>query len=677
MRRKSYLISMSKLSLAVCLLSGYVVNDIAIIKSVSANEHKTNNISPRENLYKAVNGNWLAKTKLKKGQASISSFSEVEEKLQSLLVSDMNKMAIGKIKPTNAEQEKMITYYKQGMDFKTRKEQGMKPLIPFLNQIENVSSMSDFQMLAHDFMIGGFALPFSLTVETNGQDNRQKQLVLRQAPSLLQKPDQYNKGNKEGEVILSSYRKSAITLFKQAGKNDKESRQLVKQALAFDKLLAEKSQVNPSQLTAEADTSAARYHPESMDKVSGYAKEFSFKDLIEKLVGVTDKPINVEDQEYFHNINSVLSSKQLDNMKAWMMVSIMINQADLLGEQNRQAASTFKNATSGLTQMEGKEKNAYTQLEFTFGHILGDYYGKKYFGDQARKDVEHMAQKIISVYQKRLKNNTWLSEDSKAMAIKKLNNMKLMIGYPDDYDNLYRQYQIDSKASFFENTYNYKVLSQKLSFAEFNQPNVRGTWQMSANAVNAYNDPNSNSIFFPAAILQAPFYDKTKSVSQNYGAIGAIIGHEISHSFDINGMKYDENGNLHNWWTKEDVKHYKKKTQAMIDQWDGLKTDGGKVDGQLTLAENITDNGGVMAALEALKTEANPNYKEFFESWACVWHQKSTKEQSKASLQSDVHAPYELRANIPVRNFQEFYDAFGIKKGDPMYLNPEKRLTLW
>ncbi|MGT2906571.1 M13-type metalloendopeptidase [Streptococcus dentiloxodontae] len=255
--------------------------------------------------------------------------------------------------------------------------------------------------------------------------------------------------------------------------------------------------------------------------------------------------------------------------------------------------------------------------------------------------------------------------------------MKLMIGYPDDYSDLYRQYQVDSKASFFENTYNYKALSQKLTFAEFNQPNARDTWQMSANAVNAYYDPNTNAIVFPAAILQAPFYDKNKSVSQNYGAIGAIIGHEISHSFDINGMKYDENGNLHDWWTKEDLANYKKKTQAMIEQWDGLKADGGKVDGKLTLAENIADNGGVMSALEALKTEENPNYKEFFESWASVWHQKSTKEQSKASLQSDIHAPYELRANIPVRNFQEFYDAFGVKKGDPMYLKPEKRLTLW
>lgn len=668
---------MGVLTLAVCLLSGYVVKDVVAMTSVSASEKTSNKISPRENLYKAVNGNWLANTKLEKGQATISSFSEVEDKLKKLLVSDMTKMASGDIKPTNAEQEKMVGYYKQGMDFKTRDKQGMEPLKPFLEKIEKVTSMSDFQNLAYDFMMGGFALPFSLTVETNAQANSQKQLVLRQAPSLLESPDQYKKGNKEGEAKLSAYRESAMALLKQAGKSESDAKNLVNRALAFDKLLSEKTQVDPSKMTAEADTAAARYHPESMETVDGYAKEFSFKDLIDKLVGPTDKAVNVEDQGYFKQIGDVLNSKQLDNMKAWMMIALMIDQSELLGEQNRQAASTYRNLASGLTQMEDKEKNAYTQLEYTFGHVLGDYYGKKYFGDEARRDVEHMAQKIIAVYKERLKNNTWLSEATKAMAIKKLDNMKLMIGYPDDYSDLYRQYQVDSKASFFENTYNYKRLSQELTFAEFNQPNDRGSWQMSANAVNAYYDPNTNAIVFPAAILQAPFYDKTKSVSQNYGAIGAIIGHEISHSFDINGMKYDENGNLHDWWSKEDLKHYKTKTKAMIEQWDGLKADGGKVDGKLTLAENIADNGGVMSALEALKTEDNPNYKEFFESWASVWHQKSTKEQSMASLQSDIHAPYELRANIPVRNFQEFYDAFGVKKGDPMYLKPEKRLTLW
>ncbi|HEN6761490.1 TPA: M13 family metallopeptidase [Streptococcus agalactiae] len=242
---------------------------------------------------------------------------------------------------------------------------------------------------------------------------------------------------------------------------------------------------------------------------------------------------------------------------------------------------------------------------------MGDYYGKKYFGEAAKKDVEHMAKKIINVYKTRLKNNTWLSENTKAMAIKKLDNMRLMIGYPEDYPDLYRQYQFDSKASFFENNDNYRKLSNKKTFEEFNQSNQREHWQMSANAVNAYNDPNTNSIVFPAAIFQSPLYDKTKTVSQNYGAIGAIIGHEISHSFDINGMKYDEKGNLHDWWTKEDLKHYKKKTQAMIDQWDGLKADGGKVDGKLTLAENIADNGGVMASLEALKTEKIQTIKNF------------------------------------------------------------------
>ncbi|MBM7643437.1 M13 family metallopeptidase [Streptococcus loxodontisalivarius] len=673
---QQFLKSLGVISLSACLLAGPLSQTVLAVKPVYAQEKKKS-VSARENFYQSVNADWLAKTKLKKGESAINSFSEIEERMKKLLVSDMNKMASGEIQATNAEQEKMVAYYKQAMDFAKRDQDGIEPLKPILAKIESVSSMQDLQKLIYDFSFTSFAIPFSLTVETNPQDNSQKQLVLRQAPAILESPEMYEKGNKEGQLKLEAYRTSMMALLKQAGKSDKEAKSLIKRSLAFDKLLSEKTQLDQSQMTAEDTTAAARYHPESLETVDSYADEFSFKTLIESLVGPTDKKINVEDQAYFKQINDVLNSKQLENMKAWLLTNVLFSQADFLGEENRQAASTYGNLISGLTQMPSKENNAYTQLEYTFGHILGDYYGKKYFGEDAKKDVESMAKKIIAVYKKRLSENKWLSDSAKEMAIKKLDQMNLMIGFSEDYPDLYRQYQFDSNASFFENNYNYKALSQRQTFEDFNKPNVRGTWQMSANAVNAYNDSSSNSIVFPAAILQTPFYDKTKSVSQNYGAIGAIIGHEISHAFDINGMKYDENGNLKDWWTKKDLEQYQEKTQAMVDQWDGLKTDAGKVNGQQTLAENIADNGGLMSALEALKTEENPNFKEFFQSWASVWRQKSTKEQSKFALESDVHAPYELRANIPVQNFQEFYDAFGIKKGDPMYMEPQKRVTLW
>ncbi|EFQ58242.1 peptidase family M13 [Streptococcus downei F0415] len=380
---------------------------------------------------------------------------------------------------------------------------------------------------------------------------------------------------------------------------------------------------------------------------------------------------------YFKQLDTIINDQNLEKMKAWMIANLLIDRSDVLGQQNRQVASAFQQATSGTTKIESKEKNAYTHTSYTFGHVLGDYYGKKYFGQQARQDVTKIAKNIIASYKKRLNANTWLSQETKAMAIKKLDNLKLMIGYPETYSDLYRNYQVDPTKSFFENDYNYHVLSNKMAFSEFNKLNDREEWKMSANAVNAYYNPNTNAIIFPAAVLQAPFFSKENTISQNYGGIGAIIGHEISHSFDINGMKYDENGNLHDWWTKKDLAMYKKKTRAMVKQWDGLKADGGKVDGKATLAENIADNGGVMVALETLKKEKAPNYKEFFYAWASIWRQKATKEYGKFSVESDAHAPYELRANIPVRNFKEYYDTFDVKKGDPMYLPENKRITIW
>ena len=200
---------------------------------------------------------------------------------------------------------------------------------------------------------------------------------------------------------------------------------------------------------------------------------------------------------------------------------------------------------------------------------------------------------------------------------------------------------------------------------------------MSADTVNAYYSPEGNLICFPAAILQAPFYSLKQTASQNYGGIGAVMAHEISHAFDPNGALFDEYGNMDNWWTQADLDHFHKLSEAMVQEFDGLPFAGGKVNGKLVVTENVADDGGLSAALEATKATDDPNLKEFFTNWARIWRTKATPEREQLLLAIDVHAPSKLRANVQVQNFQEFYDTFDVEPGDGMYMAPEKRVQIW
>lgn len=250
------------------------------------------------------------------------------------------------------------------------------------------------------------------------------------------------------------------------------------------------------------------------------------------------------------------------------------------------------------------------------------------------------------------------------------------MGYPDRLDPLYEKFKV-AGSSLVDNVLHFEKIANLDHYSKWNQPVNRKRWEMSAHTVNAYYNPSYNIIVFPAAILQAPFYSLKQTASENYGGIGAVIAHEISHAFDNNGAHFDELGNLHNWWTKDDLAHFEKLSQKMITEFDGLTTPAGKVNGKLVVSENIADAGGLSCALEAAKNEADVDLKAFFINWARVWCVKSSIERQKLLLNIDVHAPNELRANIQPKNLVDFYQAFDINSTDPMYLAPDKRVNIW
>lgn len=312
---------------------------------------------------------------------------------------------------------------------------------------------------------------------------------------------------------------------------------------------------------------------------------------------------------------------------------------------------------------------------------LEQMYAEQHFSPKAKKDVEQMVDQLIATYEERIKSLDWMSETTKAKAIKKLDTMIVKIGYPDKWDTTLDKVAIktyDEGGSLFSNTFTVTKAYIDNTKAKLDKPVDRTQWVTSVYTVNAFYNALNNEITFPAGILQAPFYDINAKPEENYGAIGMIIGHEISHAFDNNGSAYDENGNANNWWTEEDFKKFEEKNQKLIEFYNAIEIIPGVFnDGQLTLSENGADLGGMAASLQVVSQMSNPDYKAYFESNAEMWKSTTTKEFAAMLSKNDVHSANKVRVNRTIVNFQEFYDTYGIKPGDGMYIAPEDRVSIW
>ena len=323
------------------------------------------------------------------------------------------------------------------------------------------------------------------------------------------------------------------------------------------------------------------------------------------------------------------------------------------------------------------EKQAYQLASMTYSEPVGVYYGRTYFGEEAKRDVVNMVRKIIETYKLRMQKNTFLAEETKAMAIRKLSTIEVKMGYPDEIKPFWSTLVFAEGDSLLPIMTRLSAIRMRHTLDKLHKPVDRTEWVMPGHIVNACYNPSANDITFPAAILQKPFYSLRQSVSENLGGIGAVIGHEISHAFDNNGAKFDENGNLKNWWTEADFRAFENLTRDMVEQFDGIEFHGGKVSGELTVSENIADDGGMGVTLEIMHTLPDPDYPAFFKNWARVWCEKAKEEYIQVLLTIDVHSPNVLRTNMPPRNFREWYEAFDVTEHDQMYLAPEKRISIW
>lgn len=629
----------------------------------------------KQDLYEAVNGEWLKTAEIPADKPATGGFQDLVDEIDDLLIADTNQLVEAPETIPNDLMKEYIAYYRLANDFEKRDTDGMEPIRPILERIEKLDSFDDLNGQLKDWVLSGLPLPFSLDVDADMKNTTINALFAGPAGLILPDKTYYAEDHPQAEQLLAIFKDMTLQLFNLAGYDNAEAERITDEALAFDHLMA------PHVKSAEENADYSKmYNPQTAEEFASHSSHIKLADLMQQLIGQLPEKIIVTEPNYFQQLDSFLNPDHFSLVKSWMLVLSLNSLTGYLSEEARQIGGIYNRALSGAAEARPQKKAAFYLASGRFDQVVGDYYGKKYFGEQAKSDVKQMVETMIQVYQDRLANNTWLGEATREKAILKLSTLGIHVGYPDEIPALYHQFKVtpaEQGGTLLTNALHFSRLGREDQFSKWNQPVNRDEWEMSADTVNAYYHPFRNIIVFPAAILQAPFYSLKQSKSANYGGIGAVIAHEISHAFDNNGSLFDELGNLNNWWTEEDRGHFQALADAMIAEFDGLEIAGGSVNGKLTVSENIADAGGLSCALEAAKREEDVDLEAFFINWATIWRMKARPEYSQLLLAVDVHAPNKLRANVQVKNIEDFYQTFDVTSEDEMYLAPEKRVNIW
>ncbi len=626
----------------------------------------------QDDLFNYVNHDWLKKAKIPSDKPCTGGFVNLADDVEKILINDFTTMIETNTYPNDYLKE-AANLFKLVLNTSRRKRNGIKPALKVLDKINSLKDVDDFNNNLKDFVELGITLPFVISVDADMKDTKHHAVNLQGPSCILPDTTYYNKENEQTkQALLQMWSSMVKSLLAYTNLSKDEQEKYLEDAIAYDAIIA--SLVKSSEEWSEYVKS---YNPMKTSSVCQALKPIKFKNLLNNLFNAVPEKIIIAEPRWLKGFKTLFNKENFELYKHWAYVNELINATSFLSEELRNLGGSYRRSLSGIAKMTNVKKYAYQLTGSLFSEPVGLYYGKTYFGEEAKKDIVEMVYEIINTYKDRVAKSTILEPSTKEKAILKLSTMKVKMGYPDSVDPFYDTLKVNPRLSLYENVCELGKAIRVHEFAKLHQEYDRSKWVMPGHMVNACYNPFSNDITFPAAILQAPFYSIKQTRSQNLGGIGAVIGHEISHAFDNNGAKCDENGNLNNWWTKEDNRKFKARTKAMVKQFDGIELPWGKVNGSFIVSENIADNGGMAATLQIMKSMENANYEQYFTQWAKIWCMKGKEEYLKLLLAIDVHGPAILRTNMPPRNFEEWYKTFNVTNKDKMYIKENKRVVIW
>ena len=635
-------------------------------------------ISPKSDFYSYANGNWVKNNPLKPEYARFGSFDKLrEDNVERLnaLFAEMSKMSPA----YGTNDQKIVDLYKQGLDSTRLNSEGATPIAKDLNAIYAAADKQELVKVLADmnkYGSGGF---FGVGVDADLMDSDSQVLYMGQGGLGMGDRDYYVA--KENAELHEKYQQMIEKFFSLCGLDEPARR--AASALKTEDALAEFSWTS-----IQNRDYTKLYNPMSTSQIAATFKGFDFALFFKSLGLPEQEKVIVQQPSFFNGFAKLYADTDLETLKDYLAAHLIMDASSYLSDDFYAADfDFFSTAMSGITEQKPRWKRAMSIPNSILGEAVGQMYVKKYFPEENKQKMLEIVGQLQKSLGEHIAALDWMSDKTKEYAEKKLSSFTVKIGYPDKWKD-YSSLTVDPKLSYYDNIRSANAWYVADNLSKLGQKTDKSEWGMTPQTVNAYYNPTTNEICFPAAILQPPFFNIDADDAINYGAIGVVIGHEMTHGFDDQGRLFDAEGNMTNWWTAEDEAKFKEKTAVLVKQYSEVEIlPGLHADGQLTLGENIADHGGVSIAYTALHNALGDTLpadidgfnvdQRFFLGFAHLWAQNATDEEKARLTKLDVHSLAENRVNITVRNFPFFFKAFDIQEGDPMWRPESERVNIW
>lgn len=650
-------------------------------------EFMDKSVKPGDDFFRYVNGIWYDKTEIPSDKTTWGSFNELRQNTDNDALIILKEAAANKKLDPNSDQAKAVNVYKTYMDTISRNKLGIKPLKPYLAKIDAVKTIQDVNKLLIEFQPEG-GLGFYGTGVGPDAKNSNKNVVTVGLGSLgLPDRDYYVSDDKDSQEKREKYVAHVARMLAFLGEKPADAKKNAERILALEIEMS-----RPRLTRVERRDRRKSYNPMTVADLQKLTPSVNWNSYLEGVgIGKVDTLI-VSQPKYMTALEDLFKANKVDDWKAYMRWTLLNKSTGVLTTEIEQANWDFYSKTlQGALKQRPREERALQVVNGTVGEALGKLYVEKKFPAEAKEKAKAMIDNVFQAFENRINNLPWMTPATRKGAIEKLRKSTVKIGYPDkwkDYSKLEIK-GLQQGGTYYENMKNVTRWNYDENIADLQKPVDKTRWGMSPQTVNAYYNPSYNEIVFPAAILQPPFYDYKADEAVNYGGIGAVIGHEISHGFDDSGARYNAEGNLVDWWTADDLKQFTTLGDNFAAQYSALQPlPGIFVDGKFTLGENIGDLGGINAAYDGLQIYLKKNGRpglidgytpeqRFFISWATIWRSKMRDEAIKNLVKTDPHSPGMYRAYVPLQNVETFYQAFDIKEGDKLFVKPESRVKIW
>ena len=642
-------------------------------------------VKPGDNFWQYAVGNWLKNNPIDKEYPMNGAFVDLHKQNEVRLNALIMKYAKEKNLPQGSDGQKIGALYRLCMDSVARNKMGYEPILPYLKQIRSIKTREEAMKVMAELDAKGFnTAPYGLGLTLNPFNSSFLMMYVSHGGATFAQ-EYYAEPNEQQKAEVAAKKSLYKDLLKMVGNSDADAERMMQAEWAIEhkigvKKLNQVDQRDPMKTIHFTTWEQLLQDYKGIDWVA-------YRDALNAPKDIDT--VNVEQPEPLHEVEKILAETSVEDLKAYMELKAVYSYCDYLSDAFDDRLFEYRKAVYGIEEQKPRWKRAVAEIDDNLSETIGKLYVAEYFPETSKQRVYRMVKDLQQAFEDRLKDNTWMSDSTKAKALEKLHAMHINIGYPDEWEDMEKFIDIREDQNLVENFIRIKQEVRAANYRKYwRKPFNKKLMPMPPQMVNACYVPNFNSINFPAAILQPPFFDPEADYACNYGAVGTVIGHEMSHGFDDEGCQFDKDGNLVNWWGAEDKAKYDERTKVLAEWFSEQEAlPGLKVNGEKTLGENIGDNGGIQVAYRAFENRLKQEplktldgftpAQRFYLAYARVWASNVTPEYLSRIVNSDVHSPNIFRVNAALPMIDSWYDAFNIQPTDKMFIPKEKRALVW